>query len=71
MQRVGQLLRTIGLNPKEYSSHSFRKGGAVSLQSKGVEDSLIRRSGRWKSDAFHLYVRDPAFQSLIDINAKL
>lgn len=71
MQRVGQLLRVIGLNPKEYSSHSFRKGGAVSLQSKGVEDSLIRRSGRWKSDAFHLYVRDPSFQSLIDINAKL
>ena len=71
MKRVDGLLRKIGRDPRQFSSHSFRKGGAVSLQSLGVEDSLIRRLGRWKSDAFNLYVRDPSFATLIDTNAKL
>jgi hypothetical protein len=71
MRRVDGLLRKTGRDPKQFSSHSFRKGGAVSLQSMGVEDSLIRRVGRWKSDAFNLYVRDPSFAALIDANAKL
>ena len=57
MKRVDGLLRSTGRDPRQFSSHSFRKGGAVSLQSAG-EDSLIRRLGRWKSDAFNLYVRD-------------
>ena len=71
MKRVDELLRKSGRDPRQYSSHSFRKGGAVSLQSLGVEDSLIRRLGRWKSDAFNLYVRDPSFATLIDTNARL
>ena len=71
MKRVDGLLRKTGRNPKQFSSHSFRKGGAVSLQTAGVEDSLIRRVGRWKSDAFHLYVRDPSFTALVDANARL
>ena len=71
MKRVDGLLRQTGREPRQFSSHSFRKGGAVSLQTMGVEDSLIRRVGRWKSDAFNLYVRDPSFASLIDANARL
>ena len=58
-------------NPSRYSSHSFRKGGAVSLQAQGVEDSLIRRSGRWRSDAFHLYVRHTPIDVLVATNARL
>lgn len=69
MKRVEGLLRQTGCDSRLYSSHSFRKGGAVSLQAKGVGDSLVRRSGRWKSDAFNLYVRDPALTTLIDTNA--
>ena len=69
MKRVQGLLRHTGCDPHQYSSHSFRKGGAVSLQAKGVGDSLVRRSGRWKSDAFNLYVRDPALATLINTNA--
>ena len=71
MRRVDGLPRKTGRDPRQFSSHSFRKGGAVSLQSIGVEGSLIRRLGRWKSDAFNLYVRDPSFATLIDTNAKL
>ena len=71
MQQVERLLHLIGHDPRQYSSHSFRKGGAVSLQDAGVEDSLIRRSGRWKSDAFHLYVRHATIDALVTANAHL
>jgi hypothetical protein len=65
MTRVYILLRRIGLNPTLYSSHSFRKGGAVSLQERGVPDSVLRKVGRWKSDAFHSYVRDASLETLV------
>ena len=71
MSRVDGLLRCIHLNPSTYSSHSFRKGGAVSLQQQGVEDSIIRRAGRWRSDAFNLYVRHASMDSLVAANARL
>jgi hypothetical protein len=71
MRRVSNLLVRIGLRPELYSSHSFRKGGAVSLQQVGVEDSVVRRIGRWRSDAFHLYVRHAALDTLIAANSQL
>ena len=71
MRQVDQLLRLTGHDPSRYSSHSFRKGGAVSLQARGVEDSLIRRTGRWKSDAFHRYVRHAPLDVLVATNARL
>jgi hypothetical protein len=71
MKEVARLLRLVGHDPDRYSSHSFRKGGAVSLQERGVEDSLIRRTGRWKSDAFHSYVRHPTITAVIAANARL
>jgi hypothetical protein len=71
MSRVDELLRSIHHDPRAYSSHSFRKGGAVSLQQQGVEDSIIRRTGRWKSDAFNLYVRHASTDSLVAANARL
>jgi hypothetical protein len=71
MRRVNELLVLIGRDPRSYSSHSFRKGGAVSLQERGVEDSLIRKTGRWRSDAFHLYVRHPSLDTLVESNAQL
>lgn len=71
MKRVSELLQHLGLSPERYSSHSFRKGGAVSLQEREVEDSLIRSSGRWRSDAFHAYVRNPTFETIIAANTQM
>ena len=71
MDRVDELLRSTHHDPRAYSSHSFRKGGAVSLQQQGVEDSIIRRTGRWRSDAFNLYVRHVPMDSLVAANARL
>ena len=52
-----QLLRSIGLNPAEFGTHSFRIGGATALFAAGANDTIIRTMGRWSSDIFRLYVR--------------
>lgn len=65
MNQVTTLVVSAGFNMNQYSSHSFRKGGAVSLQQKGVEDSVIRNMGRWRSGAYHLYLRYPDNRTII------
>lgn len=50
-------LTFIGCNPKHYSSHSFRIGGATALYLKGKTEEEIKAFGRWKSDAWKSYVR--------------
>ena len=46
-----------GLVPGEYALHSGRTGGATRLAAGGVSTMQIQRRGRWKSDAFMMYVR--------------
>ena len=41
---------------QKYAGHSFRRGGATALTLAGVADSDIQRHGRWKSDAYKLYL---------------
>lgn len=64
MKQVSTLLSQSGYNAQHYTSHSFRKGGAVSLQEMNVADSVIRLMGRWKSDAFNLYVQHPTSNTI-------
>jgi integrase len=37
--------------------HSFRRGGATAALRAGVPEEFIKLQGRWKSDAWRLYVR--------------
>ena len=46
------------LDSTRYKSHSFRIGAACHAAEKGFSDSQIRALGRWKSDAFKLYIRN-------------
>ena len=49
------------LDPKFYKGHSFRIGGAChAALILGFSDSQIRLLGRWKSDAFKKYIRNPS-----------
>ena len=41
----------------DYSGHSLRAGGATDLFVKRVPYYLIKKMGRWKSDAALLYYR--------------
>jgi len=45
------------LDPKEFALHSGRIGGATRLAAMGVPDWMIQKEGRWKSDAYKIYVR--------------
>jgi hypothetical protein len=44
------LIAKISLNPKLFSSHSFRRRGATLAAQAGISSSLIELMGDWKSD---------------------
>ena len=51
------VIQKLGLDPKRYTSHSFRIGAASSLAAEGESDAQIRQAGRWVSSAFLSYIR--------------
>jgi hypothetical protein len=42
----------IGLDPKQFSGHSYRSGGATSAAAAGLSDWEVKLLGRWTSDAY-------------------
>ena len=59
-QQLRRALIFCGLDSSRYKSHSFRIGASSWAAEKGLSDAhWIRHLGRWKSDAFKLYVRQP------------
>ena len=52
---VKKLIRRIGLDPKDYSGHSFRRGGATIAFNLGVDHLLIKLQGDWVSNAYQRY----------------
>jgi hypothetical protein len=49
-------LGRIGVNPTEFSRHSFRRGGATFAYRMGVSPLLIKLMGDWSSDAYMIYI---------------
>jgi len=56
-QEIRQVLQECGLPHMNFAGHSFRIGAATTAAGCGIEDSLIRKLGRWNSDAFLRYIR--------------
>jgi hypothetical protein len=54
---IKKLATVFGLDPKRYSSHSLRIGGASALAAAGAPDYIIQLMGRWKSTAFLKYIQ--------------
>lgn len=53
------VIKDIGLDPRNFGLHSLRSGGASAAANSGVNDRLHKRHGRWKSDqAKDGYVED-------------
>ena len=50
------LLFKIGLNPNNWSGHSFRRGGASLLYRLGIDPLTIQACGDWSSDTFLRYL---------------
>ena len=55
-------LRGLHIDPKSYSGHSFRRGGASFALECGVPAELIQSQGDWRSNAYQAYL-DPSFKS--------
>ncbi len=56
---VKRVLEKAGVDSRAYAGHSFRSGAATTAAEQGVEDSVIKVLGRWRSSAYQLYVRTP------------
>jgi hypothetical protein len=54
--RLRKLIANICLNPKVFSSHNLRRGGATLAAQAGISSSLIQLMGDWKSDAYKKYI---------------
>ena len=50
------LLGRIGVNPDDWSGHSFRRGGASLLYRLGLDPLTIQACGDWSSDTFLRYL---------------
>ncbi len=59
---VREALAVAGLDQSQYCGHSFRIGAATTAASRGLEDSVIKTLGRWRSLAYLDYVRIPREQ---------
>ena len=57
--RLHAALQQAGIPSSQYSGHSFRIGAATTAARNGMEDSLIQTLGRWKSEAYKIYIRIP------------
>ena len=52
-----------GLDISRYKNHNFHIGGACHAADKGFSDAQIRALGRWKSDAFKVYLRSESINA--------
>jgi hypothetical protein len=59
----------IGLNPKIFSGHSLRAGGATDLFIANVPYPIIKKFGRWKTDCALIYYRDNDNLGMVIANA--
>ena len=53
------LMHSVGENPEQFGTHSYRIGGASALFAAGADETVIRTMGRWSSDIY-VDVRGPS-----------
>ena len=56
-ETVKAALQQAGVEQAKYNGHSFRKGAATTTAARGLEDSIIKTLGRWRSLAYLCYVQ--------------
>lgn len=55
-------LTIAGFQPENFAGHSFRIGAATTAAACGIPIATIKALGRWKSEAYQLYIRLPSTQ---------
>ena len=61
---VKRWLGKIGVSAAGFGSHSLRRGGATAAAKAKVQMHVIKRHGRWASDAVYLYIVDSIEEQL-------
>ena len=56
---VQAALARTGVDARCFNGHSFRNGAATTASMQGLEDSLIQKPARWRSDAYKAYIEIP------------
>ena len=59
MKKFRKCLAEAGYEPKDYSTHSFRSGGATWAFCSGVPGEFIKQLGGWKSGVYNKYLSFP------------
>ena len=62
VDNIRAALQAAGIDQPKYCGHSFRIGAATTAAQRGMEDSVIKTLGRWKSLAYLEYVKIPRNQ---------
>ena len=62
VEHVRKALTLAGVNADNYAGHSFRSGAATTAAKQGLGDATIKMLGRWKSNAYQLYIKTPRQQ---------
>ena len=52
----------VGVPRERFKTHSLRIGGASAMLHSTQQFDLVKRFGRWSSDAVHVYLHDSAQQ---------
>jgi integrase len=52
-------LAAAGIDPSAFAGHSLRRGAATEAAAAGFNDYEIQLLGRWRSDAYKLYIENP------------
>ena len=61
----------LGFTSEEVGLHSIRSGGAMSMFLSGVHEIVIKRIGRWSSEAFFEYIREQVDTFSIGVSDKM
>ncbi len=63
-------LKLIGIDPQDYSAHSFRRGGASYAFHAKADPLAIKKMGDWKSSAYEIYV-EMDMERRLDLSQKI
>jgi hypothetical protein len=70
IRTLEERITAIGLDQSGFSGHSFRRGAATAAGLAGYNDYEIQLLGRWRSDAYKLYIDVPK-NRLLSLSARL
>jgi hypothetical protein len=70
LRKLREDLARLGFDASKYAGHSFRRGSASSAAAAGFNELELQQLGRWRSDAYKLYIEPNRFR-LLSLSARL